>query len=225
MQYLGFFVTKGKKRMNIIQILILAFALSMDAFAVSVVLGLGMEKATFKRALIVALYFGLFQAAMPLIGFLIASLFANAVQAIAHWIAFALLLTLGAKMLLGVLLEKKKAQKEQAAAHCKNDKQISVDAKEFSGGVSLKPKTMIPYAIATSIDALAVGVSFAVLAVNIFYSVAIIGVITLGMCLLAVKIGSKLGKRVKSKAEIIGGVILIALAFTEVLSYFGLLPF
>ena len=217
--------------MNIIEILILALALSMDAFAVSIVLGLKMKKTTLKRVLIVALYFGLFQAVMPLIGYFIASLFADAVQAAAHWIAFALLLILGAKMIFGVIREKIKAENEAKEKNKKvmsGEEERETETEECARtkeDIRLTPKKMIPYAVATSIDALAIGVSFAVLYVNIFSAVAIIGAITFCLCLLAVKLGSILGERVKSKAEIVGGVVLILLAVNVVLGHFGLLPF
>ena len=218
--------------MNIVEVLILALALSMDAFAVSIVLGLKMKKATLKRAIIVALYFGLFQAGMPLIGFLIASFFASAVQAVAHWIAFALLLALGIKMLLGVICEKIKCNKEikdiegiaQDGTTIESELVNNIELEQCTSfkEISLKPKKMIPYAIATSIDALAVGVSFAVLSVNIFSSITIIGATTFVLSLLAVKLGGIMGEKIKSKAEIIGGIILILLAVNIVLGHFGL---
>jgi len=214
--------------MNYFEITIIALALSTDALAVSIVLGLGMERATFKKALIVALYFGLFQALMPLIGFFVATLFASTVQAVAHWIAFGLLLALGAKMLFGVIIEKRnstKQKKERIKTQKSEENIMLIGEGHCKKQTSLRPVKMIPYALATSVDALAVGVSFALLYVNIFSAVAIIGAITFVLSVLAVKLGSLLGLRIKSKAEIIGGIILILLAANILLGHFGLLPF
>jgi putative Mn2+ efflux pump MntP len=175
--------------MHFIELFLLAVGLSMDAFAVSVCAGLTMPKATIKKALIVGLYFGVFQAVMPLIGYLAAALFARYITAYDHWIAFGLLCFLGGKMILG-------SYKKE-------------DPHDDDSEASLKPSQMLPLAIATSIDALAVGVSFAFLQMDILPAVLFIGVTTLALSMLGVKIGHVFGVRFKSTAEFTGGVILI----------------
>lgn len=168
----------------------LAVGLSMDAFAVALCIGLAMEKASVKKALAVGLYFGLFQALMPLIGFFAASAFAGKIIAYSHWIAFALLSFLGGKMIMGGV---------------KKENSEGLKAKENS----LAFKEMFPLALATSVDALAVGVSFAFLQVNIVPAVLLIGIITLIISIGGVKIGNVFGVRFKSRAEFAGGIILI----------------
>jgi len=190
--------------MNLIELLILAVGLSMDALAVAICAGLTMPKATMKKALIVGLYFGLFQAGMPLIGYFAGSLFADRITAYDHWIAFALLCFLGGKMIFGSF------KKEEAPG----------EARE----ASLGPKKMLPLAIATSIDALAVGVSFAFLRVSIAPAVAFIGVTTLAISMAGVKIGNVFGRRFKSKAELAGGVILVLIGIKILLEHLEVIP-
>ena len=187
--------------MNIWELVILAFALSMDAFAVSVCLGLSAQKTTFKRVLIVGLYFGLFQAIMPLIGFFLGSLLTESFETFDHWLVFALLTFLGIKMIVGCFKDKKQEHKE----------------------TSLHPRTMLPYALVTSIDALAVGISLAFLNTHIWYAVLIIGVITLMVSMLGVALGSLFGLKFKLKAELIGGIILILIGIKIVLEHTGVL--
>ena len=145
--------------MGFIEIFLLALALSMDTFAVGICLGLTMPKAKLiKKALIIGLYFGFFQAAMPLIGYITVGLFAEYVLEFSHWIAFVLLGLIGGKMIFGSLKKEEDSSNKES---------------------SLKPAHMLPLAVATSIDALAVGVSFSVLQVNIVPSVLLIGITTL----------------------------------------------
>ena len=184
--------------MQFVTILLIAVGLSMDAFAVAVCAGLTMPKVTPKKALIVGLYFGVFQAAMPIIGFFVARVFADKIIAYDHWIAFALLCFLGVKMILGSF--KKDGGKE-------------------SGEASLKPSKMLSLALATSIDALAVGVSFAFLRVSIVPAAAFIGITTLLLSMLGVKIGNVFGTRFKSKAELAGGIILILIGLKILLEH------
>ena len=179
--------------MNFIELFLLAIGLSMDAFAVAVCLGLTMPKATTQKSLIIGLYFGIFQASMPLIGFLFATRFADRVAAFSHIIAFVLLSFLGSKMIIGSF--KKDGTQNEDVRICKE--------------ASLSPGKMLPLAVATSIDALAVGVSLAFLQVNIVPAVSFIGVTTLVISMIGVKIGSLFGARFKSKAELLGGVILL----------------
>ena len=170
--------------MNIVDILVIGVGLSMDAFAVSVCKGLAMKKMDIKKALVCSLYFGVFQALMPLIGFLLGSGFKNVVSSIDHWIAFVLLGIIGINMI-----------KEAKSCDVVND--------------SMDVKTMLTLAVATSIDALAIGVTFAFLKVSIIPAVSIIGLITFVCCFIGVKLGSVIGEKLKSKAEIMGGVMLI----------------
>lgn len=170
--------------MNIVDILVIGVGLSMDAFAVSICKGLAMKKMDIKKALVCSLYFGVFQALMPLIGFLLGSGFKNVVSSIDHWIAFVLLGIIGINMI-----------KEAKSCDVVND--------------SMDVKTMLTLAVATSIDALAIGVTFAFLKVSIIPAVSIIGLITFACCFIGVKLGSVFGEKLKSKAEIMGGVMLI----------------
>ena len=179
-----------------------AVGLSMDAFAVSLCTGLSMKQAKVKSMLIVGLYFGFFQAAMPLIGFSLGYNFADKIQAFDHWIAFFLLAVIGINMI------KESFSKE--AEDCKNKE-------------SLKFKDMLPLSLATSIDALAVGVSFSFLKVDILPAVIFIGVITFLFSFFGVKIGNIFGVRFKSKAEIIGGIILIIIGLKILLEHMGIL--
>jgi putative Mn2+ efflux pump MntP len=191
--------------MNLLELFILAVGLSMDAFAVAICAGLAMPKATIKNALIVGLYFGAFQAAMPLIGYFAATLFADKIIAYDHWAAFALLCFLGGRMIWGGF------KKEE----CPGEKQEA----------SLNPAKMLPLAVATSIDALAVGVSFAFLRVRIAPAVSLIGATTLAISMAGVKIGNVFGRRFKSMAEFAGGVILILIGTKILLEHLELLPF
>lgn len=168
----------------------------MDAFAVAICAGLKMRKFTIAKALVVGLYFGIFQAGMPLIGYLFAIQLADSVAAFSPWIAFALLSFLGGKMLLEGL---KKDDASCEALSCGNE------------DTSLSFKVMLPLAVATSIDALAVGASLALLSVNIVPAALLIGITTLIISIAGVKIGNMFGTKFKSKAECLGGVILIGI--------------
>ena len=170
--------------MNIIDILFIGLGLSMDAFAVSVCKGLAMKKMDVKKALVCSLYFGVFQALMPLIGFLLGSGFKNVVSSIDHWIAFVLLGIIGINMI-----------KEAKSCETVND--------------AMDVKTMVTLSVATSIDALAIGVTFAFLKVSIIPAITIIGVTTFVCCFVGVKLGSIFGEKLKTKAEIVGGTVLI----------------
>ncbi|WP_301843777.1 manganese efflux pump MntP family protein [uncultured Ruminococcus sp.] len=176
--------------MGIVELLLTAIALSMDAFAVSVCKGLGMRRMRYDQALVISLYFGVFQALMPLIGWLLGTSFSRYIQAFDHWIAFVLLAFLGGKMLWDVFHEKEDGEQESAERR-------------------LDHRELFMLAIATSIDALAVGIAFACLDVNIWSSVSIIGVTTLVISFAGVWIGNRFGNRFQKKAEIAGGLVLI----------------
>jgi len=186
--------------MNLPELFFLAVGLSMDAFAVAICIGLTMTKATVKKSLTIGLYFGIFQAVMPLAGYIFASQFADKIIAYDHWIAFVLLCFLGGKMIIGSFKQEEKPESE----------------------FSLKPSQMLPLALATSIDALAVGVSFAFLRVNIVPAVSFIGITTLVISMIGVKIGNIFGTKFKSKAEFAGGIILIFIGLKILLEHMNI---
>lgn len=193
---------KGEKYMSLFTLFVTAVGLSMDAFAVSVCKGLAMKKLSLKKAFIIGLWFGGFQALMPTLGYLLGTRFEQYVTTIDHWIAFALLVLIGANMI------KEALSKEEDSA---ND---SVDV-----------KTMFLLAVATSIDALAVGITYAFLQVQIVPAVTFIGVITFSLSVAGVKIGNVFGLKYKKKAEITGGIILIVMGTKILLEHLGLLNF
>ena len=187
--------------MGIGELLLLAVGLSMDAFAVSVCKGLSVKKAGIKESAICGSWFGGFQALMPLLGFFLGALFADAIEKFDHWIAFGLLVIIGINML-----------KEA----------FSCDCEEHNDDLSIK--TMFVMAVATSIDALAVGISLAMAGnVNIVLAVVLIGVTTFLLSALGVKIGNLFGNRFEKKAQIAGGVILILLGVKILLEHLGVL--
>ena len=185
--------------MQIWELLVLAVGLSMDAFAVSVCKGLALRRVTFRHCCLAGAWFGAFQALMPLLGYLLGSQFADKITAVDHWIAFVLLGLIGANMIREALL----GGEEQ------ND--------------SMSFRVMLLLAIATSIDALAVGVTFALLTIRIIPAVCTIGVITFVLSAIGVKLGSLFGARWGSRAEFAGGVILILLGTKILLEHLGIL--
>ena len=172
--------------MELIELFLVALSLSMDAFAVSLCKGLSVGRPTPGQCLTCGAWFGGFQALMPLIGFLLGVQFQGVISSVDHWVAFVLLGLIGANMVREAL----------------GGEEEHVDS-------SFGPRAMLPLAVATSIDALAVGVTFAFLRVEIALAVALIGVTTLVLSALGVKVGSVFGDRFQSKAELAGGVILI----------------
>jgi len=210
--------------MNLIELFLLAVGLSMDTFAVGICAGLTMKKITIEKALIVGLYFGGFQAAMPLIGYLAATLFTNYIIAYDHWIAFGLLCLLGGKMTIGSFKKEGCPDRQCPDDNC-DDRSCPGGKRPDNAEASLKPSKMLPLAIATSIDALAVGVSFAFLRVNIVPAVSFIGVTTLVISMLGVKVGNVFGVRFKTKAEIAGGVILILIGLKILLEHLYVISF
>ena len=194
--------------MGLGELLLLAVGVSMDAFAVSICKGLAMKKATLKAGLTCGIWFGGFQALMPLIGFFLGYLFADAIEAEDHWVAFVLLGFIGFNML-----------KEAFNQECECCEGHDAD---------LSPKTMFVMAIATSIDALAVGISLAMAGLpvwgmdGIFAAVILIGLCTCAFCTAGVKIGNVFGGRFEKKAQIAGGVILILLGLRILLEHLGI---
>ena len=188
--------------MGIGALLLLAVGLSMDAFAVSVCKGLSMKKAGIKAGLTCGIWFGGFQALMPLAGFFLGKTFASAIEAVDHWIAFALLTVIGINML------------KEAMHGCDECKEHDAD---------LSPRKMFPMAIATSIDALAVGISLAMAGdVNIWLAVGLIGVITCVLSAVGVKLGNVFGSRFEKPAQVTGGAILILLGVKILLEHLGI---
>lgn len=185
--------------MGIVELFIMAVVLSMDAFAVAVCKGLSMKKISLKKMAIVGGWFGFFQGLMPAIGYLLGSAFAGVVNSVAHWIAFSLLLIIGINMI-----------------------REAVSGDEEDADASLSFKSMLVLAVATSIDALAVGVSFAMIEVNILTAVCFIGVVTFLLSALGVKVGSIFGTRYNKSAQIAGGIVLICLGIKIVLEHYGL---
>ena len=186
--------------MDIWALLLLAIGLSMDAFAVSICKALAMKKITWQKSCVVGLWFGGFQALMPTIGYFLGIQFEEYITAYDHWIAFGLLLLIGANMI-----------KE---SFCKE---------EADESDSLRFQHMLLLAIATSIDALAVGVTFAFLQVNIWQAVSFIGVVTFAFSVVGMKLGNVFGMKHKSKAEFAGGLILILLGIKILLEHLGIL--
>lgn len=199
--------------MDIIELLFIAIGLSMDAFAVSLCLGLTMSRITIKKALIVGLYFGLFQGIMPLIGYLLGTQFSNKIVAFDHWIAFVLLCCIGGKMIVESFKKEGCSDRQCPAEKC-SDRECPAKQEP-----TLRPAEMLPLAIATSIDALAVGISFAFLNVNIFSAILSIGIITLTFCMSGVKVGNTFGVKFKSKAELAGGIILVSMGLKILLEH------
>ena len=184
--------------MDIISLLAISVALSMDAFSVSICKGLATKKFSLKTALLCGLWFGGFQALMPIIGYYLGAQFEHLIRSFDHWIAFGLLLVVGVNMIREALSEEESADDgQQPTAEC------SCSNTGF--------KTMLMMAIATSIDALAVGVSFAFLSVDLWKSVTVIGITTFLFSFVGVRIGNVFGSRYSKAAEITGGVILILL--------------
>ena len=183
--------------MGFLDLFILALGLSMDAFAVSVCKGLSLGKINTKHMMVAGIWFGGFQALMPLIGYFLGSFFAEMISKYAHWIAFALLGFIGGSMI------KESFGKAEELDMCMN------------------VKTMFILAVATSIDALAVGVSFAFLKVNILLAVLLIGITTFVCSAIGIKIGSIFGAKYKSKAEFTGGLILILIGIKILLGGLG----
>lgn len=188
--------------MELFEIIFIGIGLAMDAFAVSICKGLSMKKINWKKTIIIAMYFGLFQAMMPVIGYFLGSTFSEIVQKVDHWIAFILLTIIGGNMIKD-----------------SNDDEIEKrnDNVDF--------KTMILLAIATSIDALAVGITFAFFKVNLLLSITIIGLITFVLSFIGVIIGNKFGDKFQNRAELTGGIILIIIGLKILLEHLGIINF
>ena len=188
--------------MEIFELILLSIGLGMDAFAVSVCKGISMKKMNWKKASLIGLYFGGFQAVMPILGYFFGTSFESFITNIDHWIAFILLVIIGAKMIQEAF------QKDK-------------DEDEYNDDISVK--TMLILSIATSIDALAVGITFAFLKVDLVLAVSLIGIITFILSVLGTKIGNRFGDKYKSKAELIGGIILILIGLKILLEHLAII--
>lgn len=192
--------------MTLIELFLIAVGLSMDAFAVSICKGLCQRKFLPKQALIIGLFFGGFQAGMPLLGWALGTSFASAITTYDHWVAFVLLGFIGGKMVHDAL------QGDDAPVECPADGRLNY-------------KELLILSVATSIDALAVGITFAFLQVNIIPAVSLIGLTTLALSFVGVWVGNKFGAKYKSKAELAGGIILILIGLKILLEHLGFLTF
>ena len=192
---------KGRKNMGIVELFLIALGLSMDAFAVAVCKGLAFGKFQVKKASIVGLYFGVFQGMMPLIGYWLGAKFQRQIASVDHWVAFILLGLIGGNMIRESL---------------KKDEVDEQDA-------SLDVKTMLGLAIATSIDALAVGITFGVMKVKIVQAITLIGVTTFILSFIGVRIGSSVGAKYQKKAELVGGIVLVLIGAKTLLEHLGIL--
>ena len=186
--------------MNILEILLISVGLAMDAFAVAICKGLSMKKINLKKILIVGVYFGLFQAIMPVVGYFLGSFFEELVTQVDHWVAFILLSIIGINMIKEI---------------------FSKDEEECNDSVDFK--TMVVLAIATSIDALAVGITFAFLKTNILIAALTIGIVTFLISVAGVKIGNKFGDKFEKKAQLAGGVILILIGLKILLEHLSII--
>lgn len=189
--------------MGITELILLASALAMDAFSVAICKGLSMKKLSCRNGLIIALFFGIFQAGMPLIGYLLGSRFAGYITSFSHWVAFGLLGIIGGKMIYESL----------------HDDEEENNSAEYE----LNIKELLVLAIATSIDALAVGIVFAAEKTNLVISVSMIGVITFVLSFAGVVIGNKFGSKYEKKAEITGGIVLILIGVKLLLEGLGII--
>ena len=186
--------------MGFVELLLLAIGLSMDAFAVSVCKGLCMKRLNLRQATVVALFFGGFQALMPLVGWALGTQFEQFITPVDHWIAFVLLALIGGKMLC--------------------DEELSCPA---DGKLDLRELVML--AVATSIDALAVGITFAFLRVDILTSVGLIGVTTFALSIVGVAVGHRFGARYEKPATVVGGIVLILIGLKILLEHLGVVAF
>lgn len=198
------FIAK-EKNMGIVELLLIGVGLSMDAFAVSICKGLNMKKVNKVHCVIIALFFGGFQALMPLIGWVLGKQFETYITSVDHWIAFILLALIG-----GNMVKESREKEEEEVCQCES---------------KLNIKELFLLAIATSIDALAVGITFAFLKVNIIPAIAIIGVTTFAISAVGVFVGNIFGSKYKSKAELAGGIILILIGLKILLEHLGILNF
>lgn len=189
--------------MSVIEFILIGIGLAMDAFAVSICKGLGMEKVNRLHCVIIAAFFGGFQFIMPVIGWALGKQFESYIQSVDHWIAFGLLVFLGLKTVLEAVKEKEEECVEKTES-------------------ILNVKELLLMAVATSIDALAVGITFAFLQVRVMEATVIIGIVTFILCIFGVFVGNIFGSRFKKRASVAGGVILIFIGTRILLDHLGI---
>lgn len=189
-----------------LELVLIAVGLSMDAFAVSLCKGLCMKKPHYGQAAVIALFFGVFQGVMPLIGWFLGKQFEQYITAVDHWVAFGLLLYIGGKMIWDTLREK---EEDAEPNSCSLDQKLDY-------------KELFVLAVATSIDALAVGITFAFLQIPIIPAILTIAAITFGLSFIGVLLGNRFGAKLKKKAEIAGGAVLIAIGLKILLEHLGI---
>lgn len=199
--------------MGILELFVIAVGLSMDAFAVSVCKGLGMRRVRSRQALLIAAFFGGFQALMPLVGYFLGTQFAPLVEPVDHWVTFALLALIGGKMVWDGLRQ----SPDEPCASCGE----AAEGAAGGGKVGLAELTML--AVATSIDAFAVGCSLAFLSVNIALAAAVIGATTFALSLVGVGLGHRFGTRYNRAATIAGGVVLMLIGLKTLLEHLGII--
>ena len=209
--------------MNVVELLLIAVGLSMDAFAVSVGMGMMTRKRSLRAAAIPALYFGGFQALMPLVGYVLGAQLASPIARFDHWIAFALLSFIGGRMVLGALQPGGCNDRDCPEALRCADRSCPAGGPAEHREPSLGFRAMLPLAVATSIDALAVGISFAFLSVDIVPAISAIGAITFAFSFAGVKLGGLFRSRWRSWAELLGGAILIFLGVKILFEHLGIL--
>lgn len=197
---------QGRRNVGLIELFIIGVGLSMDAFAASVCKGLGMKCIDWKQAFVLAIAFGAFQALMPLAGYFLGTQFATFVEPVDHWITFILLAIIGGKMIWDGI-------------HDKDESESCDDSSK------LKVSEVLMLAIATSIDAFAVGCSFAFVQVNIGAAIVIIGLTTFVLCLFGVILGNKFGTRYNKPATILGGAVLVLIGLKTLLEHLGVIAF
>lgn len=190
--------------MGIVEIFLIGVGLSMDAFAVAVCKGLGMKQVNWRHAFVIALFFGVFQGGMPVIGWALGTQFADFITPIDHWIAFGLLVFIGGKMLWDAF--NGEGDECDSCASCGAEPQLDL-------------KELVMLAIATSIDALAVGITFAFLGMSIWVAVVVIGVTTFVLSFIGVAVGNQFGSRFEKPATIAGGVVLILIGLKILLEH------
>ena len=196
--------------MGFIELFLIAVGLSMDAFAVSICKGLGMRQVNWAHAFVIALFFGVFQGIMPVIGWALGTQFADLIEPVDHWVAFVLLAFIGGKMIWDGLHE------EEGCADC---------AREAPASQKPDMRELFGLAIATSIDALAVGISLAFLGMNIWMAAVVIAVTTFVLSFIGVALGNRIGMRFNRTATIIGGIVLILIGLRILLEHLGFLTF
>ena len=211
--------------MSILEIFLTGVGLSMDAFAVSVCKGLSLRKAAWKKALLAGLWFGGFQALMPALGYLAGSRFYSYIEKFDHWVVFILLSFIGISMIREVVKDILARRKTAAASKTEGKERESAAGGDSKTNDDFSMLVMLSLAVATSIDALAVGISFSLLRVNIAGAAALIGCTTFVLSAAGVRLGSRVGEHFHEKAQAAGGVILILIGTHILLQHLGIMPF